>query len=218
MRFLAYDGMLAKGIRWIFHMFLLNICYVLCCIPCVTIGAATTALYSVYINKTDESSPILRFFRAFGSNFRQATWIWIILFPVGAALGGSLYLTFVVDYPFHIFFRIVLFLLSAIYLSILAFVFPIQAHYENRIRQTLRNAFILGLSGIPYGLAVAGITCLPLLVFFFLIDWLPYLMSVWILVGAPLAAQINISILNIVFRYVHASSGNVLKESEEKGN
>ena len=61
------------------NIFALNIIFVLCCIPVVTIGASLTALYSVSMKMAkNEEGPIWKsFIAAFKSNFKRATFAWI---------------------------------------------------------------------------------------------------------------------------------------------
>ena len=63
------------------HIMFLNLLWVLFSLPMVTIGASTTALYSVLIKMRNgkEGKLFLDFWDAFRKNFRQATVIWLII-------------------------------------------------------------------------------------------------------------------------------------------
>ena len=67
----------------------LNLLWFLCCLPIVTIGASTTALYSVTLKYArDEEGYLTRsFFQAFRQNFRQSTIIWLVMAAIGILLG-----------------------------------------------------------------------------------------------------------------------------------
>ena len=54
---------------------ILNILYVVCCLPIFTIGAATSALYYqvMKMSKNEESYAFRGNFKAFKDNFRKAT-------------------------------------------------------------------------------------------------------------------------------------------------
>jgi len=56
-RFWSIDSPLMNGLGTIADIFLLNIMYVICCIPVVTIGAATSALYTVTMQITRNEYP-----------------------------------------------------------------------------------------------------------------------------------------------------------------
>ena len=55
--------------------------WLLCCIPIVTAGAASGALYYAYHKaiRQDKGHPYRAFFGAFKSNFWQATGIWLLM-------------------------------------------------------------------------------------------------------------------------------------------
>ena len=63
------------------HIMFLNLLWVLFSLPIVTIGASTTALYSVFIKmRNNKEGKLLRdFWDAFKGNFRQATIIWLMI-------------------------------------------------------------------------------------------------------------------------------------------
>ena len=65
---------------------LLNLLFLITCIPLFTVGAASTALYTVAfrIGTVRETGVIKPYFRAFRDNFRQATILWLLL-----VLGGG---------------------------------------------------------------------------------------------------------------------------------
>ena len=72
-----------------FDLILLNILWLLCSVPFITIGASTTALYSVTLKMAaNEEGYIIRgFWDAFKKSFKQSTLVWLILLAVGAVLG-----------------------------------------------------------------------------------------------------------------------------------
>ena len=63
----------------------LNILWLIFSIPMVTIGASTTAMFSVTMKmaRDKEGYVFQGFWKAFKENFKQATIIWIILLIVG---------------------------------------------------------------------------------------------------------------------------------------
>ena len=71
----------------------LNLLWLVCSLPIVTIGAATTALYYVTLKiaENEEGDITQQFFRSFKANFKQATVLWLILLAVGIVLGTDIY-------------------------------------------------------------------------------------------------------------------------------
>ncbi len=79
-------------INRLLHVILLNFLWFICSIPIVTMGAATTAVYSVTLKmvRNQEGYTVKSFFEAFRTNFRQSTVIWLILLVIGAVIGADL--------------------------------------------------------------------------------------------------------------------------------
>ncbi|MFR7377912.1 MAG: YesL family protein [Oliverpabstia sp.] len=71
-------------------LMMLNIVFIICCLPIVTIGASLTALHYVTLKmaRNEESYIIRSFFKSFKQNFKQATVINLIML----LFGGLLYL------------------------------------------------------------------------------------------------------------------------------
>ena len=72
----------------------LNILWLVCSLPIVTIGASTTALFYVTLKMAEDRDDGLTrmFFKAFRENFKPATKLWLILLAVLGLtflLGGS---------------------------------------------------------------------------------------------------------------------------------
>ena len=69
-------------------LIMLNVVFLICCLPIVTIGASLTALHYVTLKMTrNEESYIIRsFFKSFKQNFKQATVINLIMLAVAAIL------------------------------------------------------------------------------------------------------------------------------------
>ena len=58
---------------------ILNVLFLLCCLPVVTAGASLAGLnYAAEKLRRQEGRPAANFFRGFRVNFRQATIFWII--------------------------------------------------------------------------------------------------------------------------------------------
>ena len=87
-----YDNPVWRFIGKFFDVMILNLLWVVCSIPIVTMGASTTAVYYVTMKLVrDEDGPTIRsFFKSFKENFKQATIIWLILMVIGAIIGFDL--------------------------------------------------------------------------------------------------------------------------------
>lgn len=85
MRFDITDNVIVRALSKICDMVCLNVLWLVCSIPIITIGASTAALYTVMLKmvKNEEGYIFRGFFKAFKSNFRQSTIMWLILLLLG---------------------------------------------------------------------------------------------------------------------------------------
>ncbi|MEG1525655.1 MAG: DUF624 domain-containing protein [Clostridia bacterium] len=164
-----YDGPVVTFLLKIGELFVLNILWLLCCLPIVTAGAATTALCRVVLNNLRKQGRSYRdFFQVFRLEFRQSTLLWLVFAVVGAALIFNWYFVFRLNSSaFRIAFFVVLCIVSFVYVVVLTFVFPLQAQFDNSICNTIKNAFLMSMAN-PLGTIVMVLfNAIPLLLIYF---------------------------------------------------
>lgn len=199
MKLLSYDGPLAQTIRLVWRYFVLNLCFIICSLPIITIGATLSALFTVMLPIPEDTAYIKKFFSAFRSNFSQATIIWLIILIPLSLLLFCLYLTLTISFPGHVLFRTIDLVLLIILMSLVSYVFPLQARYDNPPKTTVRNAFILCIGALLPGLLMSLITLIPVFTFIISIDLFVRLISLWPFIGFSLTARLNSSICMFVF-------------------
>ena len=132
----------------------LNLLWFAFSLPIVTIGASTTALYTVMLKiaENSEGNVAKQFFAAFKLNFKQATVIWLILLALGALIGGDIYvvsrLREAATGPVAVMWTLLLALaivFAIIYAIEFIWVFPLVAKVENDTRSMLVNALLIGV-------------------------------------------------------------------------
>lgn len=213
--FFDYDGPFFTILNKLSDLIILNVLWILCCIPIVTIGASTTAMFSVTLKMANKEEPVISksFFRSFKENFRQSTVIWLILLFVGLCLSYNLYLCFYVEMGFNNILLPVAFLVTAIYLLLLMWVFPLQAKFINKIRYTMKNALILGIGYLPYTVLFVGGIALLLIV-----AWnVPALFPVWLLFGcASLAYGYSFLYMKVFRRFIKVKEAEAASEESDE--
>lgn len=201
MHLLAYDGILASGLRKFWSLILLNVCFLICCIPIVTIGAAATAMYSVFLNPRDDG-PLKHFFLALKDNFKQSTAMWLVFLAVDLLTAVSCILSCLGSFPGYQFIRIITVVFAGLLCSIQIYAFALQARYVNSTGQTLRNALVLGCMGIIPGFLMTVIFLIPVIVFFLNINAFIYVFAIWLWMGYSASSWINAAILKKVFLHI----------------
>lgn len=163
----AYDSPLWRTTDRLIQFLWLSILWGICCIPIFTIGASTTALYSVTLKcvKNQESYLTASFFRAFKQNFKQGTFIWGISLCLGMLLSMGLiyYFRLQVSGVFLMVATTVFFSLFVSYLLANLFVYPLLAAFDNTTKRTLQNAVIMALTHLPSGILMLVIALVTLI-------------------------------------------------------
>ena len=146
---LNLDGPVMQFITKIVYSVYLNILWFICCLPIVTIGASTTALYyvSLKIVKNEEGNLTKAFFHSFKENFRQGTAIWLILFGLGAVLGIDGYVLYHMRFEnaFWTLLTAVFIVAAVAYGIILLYIFPLLARISNTTKAMFRNSLMIGM-------------------------------------------------------------------------
>ncbi|MFR6119803.1 YesL family protein [[Clostridium] scindens] len=183
------DNMIIRVLTRIFDFILLNILWVVCSIPIVTMGASTAALYSVMlkITKNQDGYIIKDYFKAFCENFRQGTIVWMILALLGSLIGADMA---IVSRTSGIVASaaIVLFCITGFFCFVeVLFVFPLIAVFRNSTGNMMKNAILIPVSRLPYALPVLLLTGMCLI--------LTFLNQTSILAGAAIWSVIGVSVL-----------------------
>lgn len=180
---------------------LLNLLFMITCLPIFTIGAATTALYTMcfQLMREEYSGIIKTYFKAFRDNFKQATLLWMLLVLI---IGPGLYYFYVLFSLDSLlrylgFLFVILGLLSAMTAS---YVFPWISQFENSTARALRNALILSVSRLPRSAAILVINLMPAIIWFVNPELFIQISFLWIALYFAAAAYMNTGLLWHVFK------------------
>jgi uncharacterized membrane protein YesL len=145
------DNKLYKTMDFLKNIFLLNTCWLLMCIPIVTIFPATTAMFAVLREwKTQGDIHVFSaYVRFLKENFKQGFIVGMVWLVFTSLLLGDFIITNQFDsnvkYVLFSFF----FLLTIIYLFATVMIFPIMAHYRVSWKGAIKNAILFSI-GKPY--------------------------------------------------------------------
>ena len=131
-------------------VFILTILWAICCIPIVTIGPASTAVYYVTLKlvRDEESYTVRSFFKSFKENFKQGTAIGLIMTFLLVFFIYDIYAYFMMGTQISYILGIVFLGIFLLYLIALVYVYPLQAKFYNKVRYTLRNALFIGVKHV----------------------------------------------------------------------
>ncbi len=216
MRFNLMDNVVMRAMGKICDMFFLNILWVVCSIPIITIGASTTALYTVMLKfvRNEEGYIFRSFFKAFKENFRQSTVIWLIIAAFGALWWVDFRIAGMMGAGIGDALRIIFLIIGFFLLSVTIYIFPLTARYENKISATFKNALILSIAKLPYTLLMVIVFAAAVLLSLWNTMTLMLAVPIWILFGVSLIVWINSWLLRRVFTVFEKDEENT-KEKEE---
>lgn len=183
----------------LFDLVVLNLLYVLCCLPVVTIGAATTALYAALLALIqDEAHVYARFLCTLRRSFRKSTVCWLLELLIAAIACAdfviiALFWTSSGKYVALGLLLLILFLL----LCTGSYLFPLLIA-DQSIKQSLRAAFSLSMRHLPRTLLVCIINTFPLLLLVFWTYGFLILFWYFLVICFSLGAYVNCLLLKKV--------------------
>jgi len=183
-------------------MILLNIIYLICCIPVVTIGAATTALYTVTLKMTRKEYPavVKSYFTAFRKNIKTSTLCWIPMVIAGILLFLDYRLLGLLPGTLQFVIRIALIILSLFYVMILLYLFPYIARFDNNVRNTFKNTIIISIVNLPMSLLMLALNIVIIIVSLLTIQTMIIAITAGILIGFSVLAYIQSILFTKIFK------------------
>ncbi len=157
------DSKFMRAMSRLADLILLNVCFLVCSLPVVTIGAAQTALYTVLFRlgtEAEDAGTVKSYFRAFRADFKQGTLLWLILAFCGATAAANTYLFYLM--PGDIRWAFVVFaILFVLMVLLFGYAFPLASQFANGPLSTLKNALVLSLGYLPRSVLIAAMNVLP---------------------------------------------------------
>lgn len=153
MKFLSYDSKFSQAMLQFCYACWLNLLWLVCSLPIVTLGASTTALYYVMLKLAhgEDVNVTSLFFQSFRREIRQATILWLILLAAGLFLAADIYILYhlrlIAAGPMAVMWTILLAVVIAatvMYAIILFYSFPLLASVANTTWAMIKNSFLIG--------------------------------------------------------------------------
>lgn len=180
-------------------LILLNLLFLITCIPVVTAGTSAAALYAAVKKRiTGKESYIIRdYFSAWKTNFKNASVIWLILLFI--ILLMSAFTLYIAKAPASLKGTILYTCLFLLLSFSLLYTFPLQATFVNTPLNILRNSCLTAFCHLPWSLLLFFTTYAPLLVTLVYPSAFYYLAVYWLLTGFSLCAVFSVIITGKVF-------------------
>ena len=153
MKFWAIDSPVMRVLGRLGDIIILNMIFVVGCIPVITIGTSLSALYAVAMKMARGEDPSVwkEFWKAYKRNFRPATICWLVMAVIAILLFVDFRIIGVLkrgSESMYSIMRIVLAVILGMWMLMFQYLFPYIARFENGIFATLRNALLLAAAHI----------------------------------------------------------------------
>lgn len=167
---LAYDGRVIGFLNKAGEIILLNMAFLLCCVPVITVGPAFCSLYYATMKsiRRERGYPVREFFASMKRTFRKgilltlltAVWLGLLFFgryyartgQWALSPGAGLYDAFII-----------------ISFCVLLYLFPVLSRFETKLKEMLKLSFIMSVRFLPFTvLGVAGWAAVILLMIYIL--------------------------------------------------
>lgn len=187
---------------WIFlgkltDMVILTVLWMVCCIPVVTVGASTSALYDVSLKlaKNQEGYLFSSFFRAFRKHWRKGTAVWLGCICAGVFLASDIWLYSRMESSAGVVLLASAGMLAVIFLMTFVYLFPFLALYDMGVKRLIAAAFVTALKNPGWTLlmlvSAGGIAAVGI-----------FVMAPFLVISAGLTAYIHAKIIFIVLQEV----------------
>lgn len=213
MRIFNLDSPFMQFLTKVANLMILNMLVLVCSLPLITGGASMTAMYYVTLKmaKGEEPYIIKGFFKSFKENFRQATAIWVILLAVTALIAA--------DWSIIIhgmegrsaqFMKIVMFVISVFLALTALYVFPVLSRFENTVKQTIKNSFLMSILNLPKSILIVIVHLLPVGLILISVSMVP----VVFLLGLSVAAYLSSKLYVKIFKRFEPEDANASQSDE----
>lgn len=195
-RFFNLDSPLMTFLSKMADLMILNLLTLLCCLPIITAGDAMTALYYMTIKmvKNEECYIVKGYFKSFRENFKQATVIWLIALAVGLILAGDFMILRNSTLSFGKVIMVLITVVAVIYLFTMIYIFPVLSRFENSVKNTIRNSFLMSILNLPKSILLIIINLIPAILILVTMQAMPLLILFGFSVPAYVASMLFVKI------------------------
>jgi uncharacterized membrane protein YesL len=140
------DGIVYRICLWIYHFALLNILFLVSCLPIITIYPSVAALFGVvreWVHKKD-SAVFSTYLRIFKENVKQSFTSGLYITLTILVLMGDYYILTRLNTEFHFFLLSGIIFVSFIFVVSVMYLYPLMVNSHYSFKQLLSNSFKFG--------------------------------------------------------------------------
>lgn len=193
------DSIFSRFMSKLGDFIVLNLLFVVTCIPVFTIGTSCCALYRSIQRCILQDHPyaVREYWKAWKENFKQATLLWILYLIAAFVLAAfTRYFVFHMDHFVLIVIYLICFLL---FTFTLIYIFPLQATFINSPFALIKNSLLFSLQKLPLTLMLFIATFIPAVITWKLPQYFYITILYWLFAGFSLCALFSVIITKKVF-------------------
>lgn len=182
-------------------LLILSLLWLAGCLPLITIGTSTTALYYASIKAVrEEGSPAKNFVKSFKENWKQSVMVELILLAAAWVFYIDVQLIFQAAGTLAEVLRILFVSLIFLYLALVSYIFPLLARFVYTLRALFRNAFLMSVLHLPYTFVIIALNLSPLILFLLRPDWFFRALPLILFLAPGLIAYVNSMLFLRIFK------------------
>lgn len=195
---LSYSSPLMDFLNTTVQFIALNIIFILCCLPIITIGPAVAALYQVILREIrgEHGYLIKKFFHHFKEMFVQSFFTSLLLLSVILILLYNIMFWNELNSILATVINVLLYILLLVSVCIVIYVFPLMARFKNGFQKTIKNAFFIALANLKATISLLVIHALTVGIIYIF----PPSKIFMLFIGFSFVVYCNSYILNKVFK------------------
>ncbi|MCD8188897.1 MAG: YesL family protein [Clostridiales bacterium] len=196
------DNKFIVFLRQLADIILLNLIFLLFCLPVVTIGASLASLYALMRQEVEEKEPHLmsEFWKAFKANLKPSLPLWLPMLVIGVLLWFDVQLMQNATGTLAPVLSALVMVAEVLYVFVLSYLFPMLGWFENSTRDSYMKALYFSIRHFPTSLAVSAINLFPLFLAFGVPNGLTPALVLMIFFGFSVQALTNTILLRRAFR------------------
>jgi len=201
MNLLSYNSPVIRFLERVFELIVLNLLTLLLCVPLVTSGGAMTALYATFFDMRQQKGRAIKwYFQAFKKEFKPALPLGLLCAAALLAYGVYLYLLYPALSVEAGWAWIAVSALGALFFFPMVFLFPLYAKFQNTVRLTVVNAFLMSVKHLWVTLLVLLMNAPAAILMLLVPSWAAYIVLIWLFIGVSLPAYFASGLFLWVFR------------------
>ncbi len=163
------DSPFMRALNRVADLMILNLVVLVFVLIPFTGGAALTGMHYVLLKmvRNEETYVVKGFWKSFKMNFKQATVLWIIIVALAGIIGVDFLWVRANATALPPIYAYIMFGITLILYMISLYIFPLQSRFVNPIKNTLKNACMFSILGLPRTVGMAIVSGIPLLLLYF---------------------------------------------------